>query len=263
VSVPANAATGFARAPGAYERTRPSYPDEAVAWLCRQLGIGPGKAVCDLGAGTGKLTRLLVPSGAEVVAVEPLDAMRAELSRALPDIDVRPGRGEELPFEAASLDAIVVAQAFHWFDAPTAVDEAARTLRNGGGLGLIWNAWDLDDPLQARLDAFVKQHAPPDPDEEGIRPVPYTSAAHEAARWRRAFPHPDFEPAGQIDLRWTQRLPASALIDRIRSVSVIGALPDGPREAALVDAARLAGELGEELELVYRTVGYAWRRRAR
>src|SRR3954469_7385703 len=66
VSVPANAASGFARAPEAYERTRPGYPDEAVSWVCRELGIGPGARVCDLGAGTGKLTRLLVPSGAEL-----------------------------------------------------------------------------------------------------------------------------------------------------------------------------------------------------
>ncbi len=263
MSVPANAASGFARAPGAYERTRPGYPAAAVAWLCEQLGIRPGARVCDLGAGTGKLTRLLVPSGAELVAIEPLAEMRAELARALPQVDVRPGRGEALPFEDASLDAITVAQAFHWFDAPAALDEAARVLRDGGGLGLIWYVWELDDPLMARLDALVQEHAPPDPAESGVRPVPYTSRAHAAARWRDAFPHPAFEEPRELELAWSQRLPAGDLVDRIRSVSVIGALPDDRRAAALADAARLADTLGDEVELAYRTAAYAWRRRPR
>src|SRR4051794_38635289 len=263
VSVPANAASGFARAPEAYERTRPGYPDAAVAWLCRELGIGPGARVCDLGAGTGKLTRLLVTSGAELVAIEPLAEMRAELARALPQVDVRPGRGEALPFEDASLDAIVVAQAFHWFDAPAALDEAARVLRDGGALGLVWYVWELDDPLMARLDALVQQHAPPDRDEHGVRPVPYTSRAHAAARWRDAFPHPALEEPRQLELPWSQLLPAGDLVDRIRSVSVIGALPDDRREAALAETRRLADGLGDEVELAYRTAVYAWRRRAR
>src|SRR5262245_10611354 len=172
VSVPANAATGFARAAGAYERTRPGYPASVVAWLFEQAGVRAGARVCDLAAGTGKLTRQLLPTGARLVAVEPVAEMRAVLARALPEVEVRAGMAEALPLDDASVDAVLVAQAFHWFDARAALDEIARVLRDGGGLGLIWNAWELDDPLQTRLDELVRRHAPPDPGEAGVRPIP-------------------------------------------------------------------------------------------
>jgi SAM-dependent methyltransferase len=111
----------------------------AVEWM---LGPAPGRQVLDLAAGTGKLTGVLLEAGAEVTAVEPLARMRAELSAAHPGATVLEGSAEDIPLPDASRDAVLVAQAFHWFDAPRALDEMARVLRTGGVVGLCWNLRD-------------------------------------------------------------------------------------------------------------------------
>src|SRR3954454_13116307 len=120
----------FGPAAADYERVRPSYPGSAVAWL---VGTEPQR-VLDLGAGTGKLTRVIVALGHDVVAVEPLPEMRAELSAALPTVETHAGSAEAIPLADASVDAVVVGQAFHWFDQARAVPELARVLRPGGVL---------------------------------------------------------------------------------------------------------------------------------
>jgi ubiquinone/menaquinone biosynthesis C-methylase UbiE len=136
------AARGFGDGAEKYEQARPSYADDAVAWLVEQLGIGPGATVCDLGAGTGKLTRLLVPAEASLLAVEPVEGMRAVFHRELPAVPVAAAVAEALPFADAALDAVTVAQAFHWFDPTAGLAELHRVVRPGGHLGLVWNAWD-------------------------------------------------------------------------------------------------------------------------
>src|SRR6187399_1539553 len=112
--VHAVAASGFNN-PGDYEAARPSYPPEAVAFLVEQLHIVPGARVCDLAAGTGKLTRLLAPAGAQLFAAEPVEGMRATFHGLLPAVPLVAATAEALPFAPASLDAITVAQAWHWF----------------------------------------------------------------------------------------------------------------------------------------------------
>src|SRR5256885_1784769 len=109
-------ASAFGLAAADYERARPSYPAEAIDVLRRQIGVGPGTRVLDLAAGTGKLTRLLVTTGADVVAVEPVAGMRDQLSEVLPEIEALDGTAEAIPFDDDSLDVVTVAQAFHWFD---------------------------------------------------------------------------------------------------------------------------------------------------
>src|SRR5690349_9949875 len=136
------AAVGFERGADDYERARPSYPDAAVDLIVDVCGLGPGVTVCDLAAGTGKLTRLLVPSGAEIVAVEPVAAMRDQLLRAVPGVEVLDGTAETIPLGDGSVDAVTVAQAFHWFDTDRALPELRRVLRPGGHLVLIWNVRD-------------------------------------------------------------------------------------------------------------------------
>ena len=126
------AAKGFSSAADIYERGRPGYAPEAVSWLCERLGIGPERTVLDLAAGTGKLTRDLVPSGARVIAVEPLDEMRAHLERVVPAAESLAGTAEQIPLADGSVDAVVCAQAFHWFDPERALPEIHRVLRPGG-----------------------------------------------------------------------------------------------------------------------------------
>ena len=143
--------TAFADVAGAYERGRPGYPDEAVRWL---VGDEPCDVV-DLGAGTGKLTRVLVAHGHRVVAVEPLDEMRAELVAAVSGARALAGSAEAIPVPNASADVVTSAQAFHWFDHARALPEIARVLRPGGRLALVWNSRDDHDPWMSRLSAIV------------------------------------------------------------------------------------------------------------
>src|SRR3954447_19527093 len=116
VAVHDTARRGFASAAGVYEESRPGYPAEAIEWLAAELQLGPEATLVDLAAGTGKLTRLLIPTGATVIAVEPVDEMRDTLRDTTPSADARPGTAEQTGLPGSSADAVTVAQAFHWFD---------------------------------------------------------------------------------------------------------------------------------------------------
>ena len=146
------ATRGFGLAADAYERGRPDYPAAAIDWLTERLDLRPGRTVLDLAAGTGKLTRLLVPTGAEVIAVEPIEEMRAKIEGAR----VLAGTAESIPLGDASVDAVTVAQAFHWFRPDEALAEIHRVLRPGGGLALVWNVRDERHPLQAAASAIMR-----------------------------------------------------------------------------------------------------------
>jgi SAM-dependent methyltransferase len=216
------AVAGFGSAAEAYERARPSYPAAAVDWLAQALGIAPGRRVADVAAGTGKLTRLLAPSGADLVAVEPVDGMRAFLRATVPRAWAVAGAAEALPFRDGSLDAITVAQAFHWFDAPAALREFHRVLRPGGRLGLIWNARDRSvawvDAMWSIMDGVEKRAPWRDHDE-----------------WRdTAFvDQPWFTPLTEGTFRHEQVLTPDEAVDRMRSVSHVAVLPAPEQEAVL------------------------------
>jgi SAM-dependent methyltransferase len=153
------AAVGFDRAGDDYERGRPGYPEPAIETLVGELGLGPGRTVVDLAAGTGKLTRLLLPSGARVIAVEPVAGMRDQLVRTTPQAEALNGTAEQIPVGDSVADAVTVAQAFHWFDAQAAAHEIHRVLRPGGGLAVIWNAWDESVPWVGAMQEIVHEHA--------------------------------------------------------------------------------------------------------
>ena len=128
----------FGAEAAAYERGRPSYPPEAIDWL-----LPPGaRDVLDLGAGTGKLTTRLVERGLDVVAVDPIAEMLEVLRTSLPRTPALLGTAEDIPLDDNSMDAVLVAQAWHWFDPARAIPEVARVLRPGGRLGLVWNTRD-------------------------------------------------------------------------------------------------------------------------
>src|SRR4051794_18524522 len=126
------AATGFGKEAATYRRSRPSYPADAVRWIVDGLGLAPGIRCVDVAAGTGILTTLLAPTGCTLLAIEPVEGMRAELRALLPQVPCASGIAEALPIASASVDGVTIAQAFHWFDAERALVELRRVLRIGG-----------------------------------------------------------------------------------------------------------------------------------
>jgi SAM-dependent methyltransferase len=215
------AARGFAAAAGEYERGRPDYPAEAIAWLVDALGIAAGKTVLDLGAGTGKFTALLVPTSASLIALEPVDGMRARLVAALPSVHAVAGTAERLPLADGTLDAAASAQAFHWFDGPRTLAELHRTLRPGGRLGLTWNARDKRVPWVAEMSGIVDAHG------DAIR-------RHEAGVWREAFEETTlFGPLAEAEFPYAQTLDEDLFVERVASTSFIATMPDAERSAVL------------------------------
>jgi SAM-dependent methyltransferase len=153
----APAAARFGDAAELYDRARPGYPEDLLDVLAGRTGLGPGTAVLDLGAGTGKLTRQLVARGAAVTAVEPSPGMRDQLVAAVPGVLVLDGTAEDVPVPDSAVDVVAVAQAFHWFRTGAALDEILRVGRPGSWLALLWNEppaagwaralWDLRHEL--------------------------------------------------------------------------------------------------------------------
>jgi len=152
------ASGGYAVAVDAYERSRPGYPLEAVAWLARTLRIHSGSTVLELGAGTGKLTSQLVPLRARLVALEPVAEMRAKLAPSVPSAMPLAATAEALPLDDATIDAAVAAQAFHWFDHAAFRTECARILKPRGVVALFWNVRRVEDsPFAIDYEALLRE----------------------------------------------------------------------------------------------------------
>ena len=214
-----------------YERSRPQYAPASVDWIAARL---PLVDVLDLGAGTGKFTRQLSAVAAHVIAVEPGDEMRRILERIAPHLDVRAGSAEAIPLADGSVDAVTVAQAFHWFDMDAALAEMHRVLRPGGGIALLWNEWEnqfdeLVEPLRPRP-------------AEGHDPNAQLLATSFFARFEeRTFPHED-------------RVDADLVVERLSSISaVIAASPD-ERDRVLAQARTLVGDGTIRFEMVTRVI---------
>ncbi|HST16647.1 MAG TPA: class I SAM-dependent methyltransferase [Gaiellaceae bacterium] len=238
------AAAGFAAAADVYERARPTYPPDAVAWLAERLGLGPGRTVLDVGAGTGKLTRLLVPFGARVIAVEPVPEMLAKLREVVPGTETMAATAEALPLPDASVDAITVAQAMHWFDDSRALPELRRVLRPGGALGLIWNSRDLADPLQDRLEAL-------------LAPARARVPAQIELGWREPLRRSKlFGPIEERRFRNEQPSTVGDLRDRVTSTSFVAAMAPVEREALLEQVEALVAGMPEPFTFQYETEVY-------
>jgi SAM-dependent methyltransferase len=250
VTVDPTAARGFTAAAGAYDRGRPSYPDAALTLLARELELRPGRRVLDLGAGTGKMTALLAAIGADVVAVEPVAAMRERLVAQLPAVEALDGTAESIPLPGASVDTVVVAQSFHWFDAPVALAEIARVLRPEGSLALVWNSRDTSEPWVARINDLIRWNSGEiptyDAGDEGWADVVAASGR--------------FSPVQLRELRYEQVVDEDTLVDRVASTSYVATMPDAERARLLADVRHVAAGFPRTFVLPYRTFVY-WCRR--
>ena len=206
-------AGAFASVAGEYERGRPGYPSEAIRWL---LG-GEPLEVLDLGAGTGKLTDALLRAGHRVTAVEPLREMRAILSELHPRARVLAGAAERLPLREASVDAVLVGAAFHWFEERAALREIERVLRAPGVLGLLGNAFDTSKSWVASLREML---GPPAIQTPGHWPSQEVLREHFAEVADARFPH-------------AQRVTRDTLRDLALSRSSVAILERQEREALL------------------------------
>ena len=164
-------ATTFGLVADEYERGRPGYPQEAVAWLVEHAGLDGGSVVVDVAAGTGKLTRRLVPMVGRVVAVEPSDGMRSTLAAAVPAAEAVNATADHLPLADGAAAAVTVAQAFHWFAHDEALAEFQRVVGPGGRLAIVYNRRDLEQPLQRRLEEIVSRHRGDRDAERPLRPL--------------------------------------------------------------------------------------------
>lgn len=251
LSIHQAAARGFARGADEYEAGRPSYPSDAVEMVVREFAIGPASTVVDVGAGTGKFTRLLVPSGARVIGVEPVAEMREVFSRVVPGVEAIDGTAESLPFGDASVDVVTAAQAFHWVDAVPAVAEVARVLRPGGGLVLLWNLRDLSVPWSAQIKALMDRVA-------GDAPRYGTASG---GGWQQAVAaHGGFAPVEKATFRHDHPMTPATVRDRVSSTSYVSALPDAEREAVLQEVDAIVAPLGPSFAEPYLTEVF-WCRR--
>lgn len=151
-----------------YDAVRPGYPLKAVSWL-----LGEPDAplhVLDLGAGTGKLARVLVESGHHVIAVDPAEKMLAALLASMPSVETRVGSAEEIPLATGAVDAVLIGQAWHWMNPTSAGAEILRVLRPHGRVGLLWNFHDTREAWVAELDLLTRPGNEPDPAPD--RPAP-------------------------------------------------------------------------------------------
>jgi SAM-dependent methyltransferase len=224
------AAHGFACGAEVYARGRPDYPPQARVWLQNELELAPGKVVLDLGAGTGKFTRVLLATGASVIAIDPVPQMLEQLTHTAPEAEALLGDAEHIPLPEAAVDAVVCAQSFHWFATRSALAQIRRVLRPGGVLGLIWNVRDASVDWVARLTALLMPY-------EGDAP------RYDRGEWRSVFRVPGFGPL--LEQRFAYGhvgSPQQVILDRVSSISFVAALGPEPRTRLMERVRRLIEE---------------------
>ena len=240
---------GFAADAQAYDRGRPGYPREAITALCSCLNSGPAVKVIDLGAGTGKLTRLLIPH-ADVVAVEPVAAMRDVLAKSAPSTRVLAGSAEAIPLEDGFADAITVGQAFHWFSSAAALEEMHRVLKPHGQLGLIWNL--RDESVQWVSEIM-----------DTIRPFEASTPRYTSGLWKKAFENQGFFQLENHE-QWKHTVPNTIadVMTHVGSISYVANLDAAVRTEALAKIeARLQSHFpGGQLQFPYLTDLWCYRR---
>jgi ubiquinone/menaquinone biosynthesis C-methylase UbiE len=222
-----------------YQRLRRDYPREPIDWFIGEAQLAPGSRVLDTGAGTGQATRVLSSAGMGAIAMEPAPNLLWKLHDVVPDVSVVAGKAEALPFHNGSLDAVVSAQSFQWFDGPRAVPELHRVLRPGGALAILW----IDSDEGSTLHQEMWEAAGENPPEGSV-----IDQAQE--HWREAFDRTDvFGSFRTATFPFVRRLESADLRRYIATSSDIAVLPDDRRARALRAVEEWAERLPPEVEI--------------
>jgi SAM-dependent methyltransferase len=244
-------ADAFGRTAREYELGRPGWPEELLERVIADLGLGPEAQVLDLGAGTGKLTRALVPHFARVAAVEPDGAMREVLEEVVPGAESLGGSADAIPLSDGEVDAVFCAEAFHWFAADETVAEIARVLRPGGALILLWSIFgeEHEPPLSAEAEEALDEAF----ERGGMPGGPKVTSG----LWREPLERSAFGELREAEQEWVFVASRDEWIAHVLSVSSIAHQPDEDR-LALAERLRELVPDGE-VRRPFRTVAY-WTR---
>jgi len=235
-------AESFASVADSYERGRPDYTPAAVGALMAELRLRPGSAVLDLAAGTGKLTRALLAADLDVIAVEPQQALRERLLASVEPGRVREGLAEAIPLPDAAMDAVTVADAFHWFDHTAALEEIRRVLRPGGGLAIISTVPDWSGASWSHeVGSLLANLRPEHPSFDG---TPWQEAVRASDGWT--------DPR-EVHVTSSQQASPERVVDHVTSVSWMAALPEDERAEVIEQVRTLvdAGETPQQLTVHY------------
>jgi SAM-dependent methyltransferase len=240
----------FGRAAREYELGRPVWPEELLDRVVAELGLGRDAQVLDLGAGTGKLTRSLVPRFAEVLAVEPDDAMRTVLEEVVPETEALAGNAEAIPLPDGSVDAVFSAEAFHWFATGPAVAEIVRVLRPQGAFVIFWNYPLQYEDMGEEAERVIKAAF-----ERGGAPGLGRVLSNE---WRKPIKAAPFEPLREAEVERDLVSSRDEWIANMLSVSSIAHQPDEDR-ATFAERLRELIPADMRVHRRFRTVAYGAR----
>ncbi|HEY1722365.1 MAG TPA: methyltransferase domain-containing protein [Magnetospirillaceae bacterium] len=202
------AAAGFAKRVDEYVAGRPDYPPEVLA------ALPSAETIVELGAGTGKFTRVLIGRAKRVVAVEPLPEMAARIPQGGDTgIEVINAKAEAVPLPDGTADLVCCATSYHWFDYPEAANEIHRLLKPGGHLALLWNRRDSNVPWVGEFSKLIEGYSK-------------DSRRFGSDYWRQIFTNPNFERVGDYAFPFVHRMPVSGIVDRAFSTSYIAQLPE-------------------------------------
>jgi len=225
-----------------YDAARPSYPDDAIEYFSATLGLDRSMHVLDLGAGSGIFSRQIQPFVGKVTAVDPSASMRESFRSANADMEILDGSDVSIPINDASVDAVFVAQAFHWFDAPRALNEIHRVLIPRGALGLIWNERDES--------------------------VAWVSALSRAMQWDTRQPYEvgrdfsdeiyagPFTGVERVLFKHSQTLSREGLLQRVQTTSYISTMERDEHEQLMASVRKVTDQLDEPIVLPYVTTAY-------
>lgn len=239
----------FSSRAGAYAKYRPSYPPEVLQFLAAECELNPYSQVADIGSGTGIFSKLLLDFGCEVIAVEPNAAMREVASGDLAGYERYrgvDGRAEQTGLAEHSVDLVVAAQAFHWFDAEAARREFARILRPPRWVAVLWNVRRTEgDAFSEGYERLLQQYGTDYKEVSEMRFQPGAFYGHD--RWKE----------GRFDNR--QEFDFGGLLGRVDSASYAPAA--GSEEHTLLERElrRLFSETerGGRIAMVYDVYVYA------